>query len=293
MAEQSNLPSRWMTALAWVTGLIFLSAAFLKAWDIRQFAIQISYYKFLPALLELPAAFFMVALEAFIGICLITGYRRTLALGAGAALLIIFLAATGIRWNELQGRDCGCFGSFDRGGPSAVLWQDALFLLLVGVTFKFRRRTIELARKMIVTVLVTFLCLGTAAYSEMNARSKVASIDQTAQGQLNIVVYLSATCPHCIANSEKISRILTTPNLPPYQVYLAAESDSQISQFLSEGRLSVPYKVIPFNFLWIMTKSVPVMELRRGDSIVARWDGNMPTPEEVQSAVDAQLKVKD
>jgi|GEM_PF-6641698 len=287
MEKELDRTRRWATPLAWLIGLVFIAAAFLKAWDIRQFAVQISYYKLLPSSLELPAAFFVVALEAFIGICLITGFQRTLALGAGAGLLVLFLASTGFRWSELQGHDCGCFGSFDRGGPAAVLWQDTILLLATLVTFKYRRRTLELAGRRIISVVITLLCLGTATYSEMNARTRVSSIDQTSQGQLNIVIYLSSTCPHCIANSEKLNRIGATPNLPPIQTYLAAESESQIAEFLREGHLSIPYKSIPFSFLWLMTRSVPVLELRRGDMIVARWDGDMPSPEEVLSAVAA------
>jgi uncharacterized membrane protein YphA (DoxX/SURF4 family) len=287
MPKESQQPSRWVTPLAWLIGLVFIAAAFLKAWDIRQFALQISYYKLLPGSLDLPAAFLMVALEAFIGICLITGFQRTLALGAGAGLLVLFLAATGFRWNELQGHDCGCFGSFDRGGPASVLWQDTLLLLMTLVTFKYRRRTLELAGRKIISVVITLLCLGTATYSEMDARSKVSSIDQTTQGQLNLIIYLSATCPHCIANSERLNLIGETPNLPPIQTYLGAETDAQIFDFLNQGHLRIPYTKIPFSYLWLMTKSVPVLELRRGDSIVARWDGDMPTPEEVLKAVAA------
>lgn len=279
--------SRWVTPLVWLIGLVFIIAAFLKAWDIRQFAIQISYYKILPGSLDLPAAFFMVVLEAFIGICLITGFQRTLALGAVACLLVIFLAATGFRWNELKGHDCGCFGSFDRGGPASVLWQDTILLLMTLVTFKYRRRTLELAGRKIISVIITLLCIGTATYSEIDARSKVSSVDQTIQGQLNIIIYLSATCPHCIANSERLNRIGETPNLPPIQTYLGAETDAQIADFLGQGNLRLQYTRIPFNYLWLMTKAVPMMELRRGDSIVARWDGDMPSPEDVLKAVAA------
>lgn len=290
MTKVSLKSKRWITPLAWLIGLVFLAAAFLKAWDIRQFAIQISYYKLLPSSLELPAAFVVVALESLIGICLITGFRRTLALSAGAGLLIIFLAATGFRWNLLQGKDCGCFGSFDRGGPEAVLWQDTLLLLFVGIVFKFRERVLEFSRQRLATLLVVLLCVATAAYSEIIAKTSVASMDQPVQGQLNIVVYLSSTCPHCIANGEKINRILKTPNLPPAQTYLAAENESQIVSFLQESHLTVPYNTIPFSFLWLMTKSVPSLELRRGKTIVARWDGEMPPPEVVLEAVAAQFQ---
>ena len=168
-----------------------------------------------------------------------------------------------------------------------MLWQDTVLLLITLVTFKYRRRTLELAGRKIISVVITLLCLGTATYSEIDARSKVSSVDQTTQGQLNIVIYLSSTCPHCIANSERLNRVGETPNLPPIQTYLAADTDLQIADFLRQGNLRIPYTKIPFGYLWLMTKSVPVLELRRGDSIVARWDGDMPTPEEVVNAMTA------
>ena len=288
MADSIPQSRRWATPLAWIIGAIFLAAAFLKAWDISQFSIQISYYNLLPDSLELPAAFCIVALEAFIGVCVITGFKRQLALAAGAGLLVVFLAATGLRWNQLQGKDCGCFGSFDRGGPSAVLWQDSLFLILVGVTFVFRDRILHLAKNKLLTIAITILCLATATYSAMNAHSKVAAMNDTPQGQMNIVIYLASTCPHCMANSERINRIVNTPGLPPVKTYLAAENDQEIVQFLQEGHLSIPYNTIPFNVLWLMTKSVPVLELRRGDTIVARWDGDMPSPDQVLDAIKSQ-----
>jgi uncharacterized membrane protein YphA (DoxX/SURF4 family) len=292
--DVSRVPSkisRWVTPLAWILGLVFLAAAFLKAWDIRQFAIQISYYNLLPDVLELPAAFLMVAVEAFVGVCLITGFQRRLALVVGGVLLAAFIAATGFRWKELVGHDCGCFGSFDRGGPDAVLWQDSILLVLLVVTYKFRTHVINLAGRKIATLLITLLCLGTATYSEISAHAKVAEIDLTTQNELNLVVYLSSVCPHCMANAPRISEIAHTAGLPPIQIYLAADNPAQIAQFVTEGHFTASFKQIPFNFLWLMTKAVPVIELRRGDTIVARWDGtNMPTPEEVQNAVKAELQ---
>jgi hypothetical protein len=119
----------------------------------------------------------------------------------------------------------------------------------------------------------------------------VAAIDQTTQNQMNLVVYLSSVCPHCLANAPRISEIAHTAGLPPIQIYLAADNETQIAQFIVEGHFTASYKPIPFSFLWLMTKAVPVIELRRGDTIVARWDGsNMPTPEEVQNAVKAELQ---
>ncbi|MDD5543549.1 MAG: hypothetical protein PHX83_10290 [Acidobacteriia bacterium] len=293
MSSPSKSVSRWVTPIAWILGLVFLAAAFLKAWDIRQFAVQISYYNLLPDVLELPAAFVMVAVEAFVGISLIMGFQRRWALVAGAALLAVFILATGFRWKELAGHDCGCFGSFDRGGPAAVLWQDSILLVLLIVTFRFRDRVLNLGGRRMAAVLVTLLSLATATYSEMSARSTVAGIDQSAVGQLNIVVYLSSVCPHCMANAERISQIAHTPGLPPIQIYLAADNNSQITQFVVEGHLTASYKPIPFSFLWLMTKSVPVIELRRGETILVRWDGgNMPTPEDVQNAVKEQLQKK-
>jgi uncharacterized membrane protein YphA (DoxX/SURF4 family) len=284
MANGSKKSNRWVTPLAWVMGLVFLAAAFLKAWDIPQFANQISAYRMLPDSLIMPAAMFVVVVEAFIGICIITGFQRTLALCIGAGLLAFFLLATGLRWNDLQGTDCGCFGSFDRGGPEAVLWQDPIFLILLGVIFKYRAQAKELNRKILATVLVSVLCLALAGYSVFSARSGVASLNQAVEGQLNIIVYLSATCPHCIANGERINRILTTPNIPPAQTYLAAANDAEVVDFLQKSHLSVPYKVIPLSFLFVMVKSVPTLEVRRGEEIIARWSGDMPTPEEVLSS---------
>jgi uncharacterized membrane protein YphA (DoxX/SURF4 family) len=288
MGNDSKLSIWWVTALAWILGLIFLAAAFLKAWDIRQLALQISYYKLIPSILEVPAAFVVVTLEALVGISLITGFQRRLALIAGSGLLLFFVAAVTFRWNLLQGKDCGCFGSFDRGGPSAVLWQDSLLLIGFGVAYWFRRRAINLLKKILITVLMTTLCLATAGYSEVSFRSKVNSLDQPAEGKLNAVVYLSSVCPHCIENGEKINKILNAPNLPPCKVYLAADNEGQISEFIRESHLTAQYQVITFSILWLMTKSVPVMELRRGETIVARWELGVTSMEEILAVVDAQ-----
>ncbi len=292
MAESSKA-SRWITPVVWILGAVFLAAAFLKAWDINKFTFQINNYQMVPASLQLPAAFFIVALEAFIGIGMITGFKRGFALAAGGGLLVVFLAATGFRWNLLQGHDCGCFGSFDRGGPSAVLWQDSILLLLVILAYVFRSRIFRLSKNKVVSIAIPVLCLATATYSAMSDQSKVASVnasDAAAQGQLNIVIYLSSVCPHCIANSERINKIVSTPGLPPVKTYLGAENNQQIAAFLQEGHLSIPFETIPFNVLWLMTRSVPVIELRRGETIVGRWDAVMPTPQELLDAVAAQKK---
>jgi hypothetical protein len=87
-----------------------------------------------PAPLRRPAMVAVVALELVIAAALVAGVSA--AAYAGAALLLVFAAVTGLALlRGKRGAPCGCFGARSRVGPGAVVRDLVLAAAFVAVPF--------------------------------------------------------------------------------------------------------------------------------------------------------------
>ena len=131
--------ARWRRGAAWTGGtilaLVLLTAAWAKALDPAAFAEQVAHEGLdflLPASL---LAWAVVVVEVTLGVALLLGLRTKTVLGFTAALIVVFVFLTGRaywRWLsgiEIEGPDCGCFGSLLLRSPAEAFWQDLLLLL--------------------------------------------------------------------------------------------------------------------------------------------------------------------
>lgn len=98
-------------ALQLLLGVVFLVAAVGKLRNPARFEAALREYELVPSVLIGATAGGLVALEAFVGISLLSGWALPVGLPMAGGLLLGFALAVGI--NLRRGRDvqCGCFGS--------------------------------------------------------------------------------------------------------------------------------------------------------------------------------------
>lgn len=125
----------WLGMLGGVfLGGVLLFAAWAKALDPGAFAEQIQSEGLDFALPAWGLALIALALEAGLGLALLTGLRRTWVLIPAALLVAFFLALTGRAWwlaahGVRPDTSCGCFGNLVERTPAEALWQDLLLLV--------------------------------------------------------------------------------------------------------------------------------------------------------------------
>lgn len=114
----------------------FLYAGATKLPDMAGFASVIGGFGLVPAPLQLPAAFLLVALELATGVALLTPWRGAVLLCA--AQLVLFMGVLGWGLHLGLDTDCGCFGPGDAEGNyyhsmNAALLRDAALLVACAV----------------------------------------------------------------------------------------------------------------------------------------------------------------
>jgi hypothetical protein len=118
-----------------VLGLVLLVGAFAKAVDPRAFVEQIELEGLDIALSAEVVMYLALALEAGLGLLLVSGVRRLWVLVSAAALVAFFLALTGRAYWDVTfgiaeaGRGCGCFGNLVARTPAQAFWQDLLMMV--------------------------------------------------------------------------------------------------------------------------------------------------------------------
>lgn len=103
----------WVTGLALTLATLHLATAGAKLLDLRGFAAVLADYRMAQAVMLLPMAGAVVALEVAIGVgLLLPKWRRAAALAAAAlaGLYAVVLSATLARGIALG--NCGCFGVY-------------------------------------------------------------------------------------------------------------------------------------------------------------------------------------
>ena len=139
LTQPYRAPLWWIGMIgAFALGAVFLFAAWAKALDPEGFAGQIRAQGLELLLPARTLAWIALALEAGLGVALLTGIRRLWVLVPTAALIVFFLFLTGRDYYRAEhglapaAASCGCFGNLVERTPEEAFWQD---LALLGVPF--------------------------------------------------------------------------------------------------------------------------------------------------------------
>lgn len=281
----SNSAARWVLLCgSWILGTVFLAAAGLKAIDIGPFVQQISRYQLLPQSFEFPAAVSLILIEAALGLACLVGFRQTKVLWGMTALLALFLVATALRWNALQGTDCSCFGPIVTGGPGSVVLHGALFIALALALIAILRRgvasppfrALKVVTGVFAMLFLMFFARPISADPEL-ARGAPAG-DQ-------VRIFLSATCATCLKDAAKVQGLSDSEEVPPVRVFIGAAYEQQIEDYFRNGNIRVQYTPMTFSQLARETPRVPKVQLFHAGKMVREWDGSVPSVDEIKGVL--------
>ena len=139
----SEPAKRWtLFGGTWLLGILFMTAAVLKALNLNSFAQQIAQYQLVAPNLELPLGVALVTLEGMLGVACLASFHSRKALWGMIALLTLFLAATLLRWRLLEGTNCNCFGPLVGGGPRSVVLHATVLIAFAGGMIALVRKRI-------------------------------------------------------------------------------------------------------------------------------------------------------
>jgi uncharacterized membrane protein YphA (DoxX/SURF4 family) len=121
-------------------GLVFAYAAWTKLrepWML--FAMSVDAYHILPEWGAIAIARTLPWLELALGVLLVAGLWKKVAMPAASALLAVFFALMVRSYLRGEGIDCGCFGRGEAISPITLLRDGALLVLslfLTGTAFR-------------------------------------------------------------------------------------------------------------------------------------------------------------
>jgi hypothetical protein len=199
-------------------------------------------------------------------------------------LIGVFASATLLRWGSLEGTSCNCFGSLSGGGPWGIAFQDsllaavALLVLAVGRKLppdvpsrRWLRASLGLAAVTTVLVVQPMLADG--------------PLEASSSTGVQIRVFLIAGCKHCQASLGRVQELATATALPPVKVFIGAENEHQITEFLKATNPPLQYIPLTIHQLAAFVPSVPTVQLVRDGKVRREWPAQVPSTGEISSAV--------
>jgi hypothetical protein len=257
----------------WLIGICILAGAAWMAPGRGNFAEQIA---LLPlawtARFANTMAWVWTAAFAAIGLACLFRYRMRAALGAAAAGL---LGAAGVwRWAG----SCGCVLR-----PSSSAWLEggmvglaaaAGLLALLGVPDGRRRM-----KSGVTGVLAAALLAGMQVGPLRKSYAQPAPASAT---ELQVRIFLSASCPHCLENAPRVRSLAESTATT---VFIGASSKAEIDAFFRRAGVTFRYVPLTMSQLGARAATVPRTELVAGDRVLAEWREGIPELAEI-SAVE-------
>lgn len=248
-----------------VLGGVLLLAALAKALDVRSFAEQIHAQGLDGWLGAWPGAgtlaYLLLAVEAALGILLLTGVRRTFVLAPAAALVLLFVVLTGRdAWRDARGllpadAACGCFGNLVERTPAEAFVQDLVMLvpaLLLAFVGREPRAGLP-ARRLAVAAVAT---AGVLLFA---AKAPGLPLDDFAT-RLKPGVAVGAVCAGRAAERVCLDTVLPELAEGEHLVVLADLADQRtgaLAPRLSAYAQSEPVAAGNAPRLWMMTAATP------------------------------------
>jgi len=289
-------------------GLVFVASALLKAADINVFIVQLSHYGVLTLMLQSYLALLVIAVEVGLGVLLLLGTWRRLALLTTGFLLVAFTGAIVYGWAARGLDDCGCMGIVKMPpavsilknivllGLCAVAWRGLVATRLGTAGTRLRRALTAIAA----VVLAFAIALSVAAY----AHAHVDSVQEEIMGPRPFAAYafeangrnwnlgegeylvaiLSTACKHCRDAVPILNELNRSEGLPPV-VGLSKGAPELLERFRAGSNPEFPIHLIGFREFWqLVGYAPPRYVLVRDGKPLAVWDRHVPSMQQIEEA---------
>lgn len=299
-----RIPFRRVLAAA--AGIILLSAAILKAYDIELFMRQIKDYQIITGdILLVLSAWGLIIAEFVLGVSLILYYRPGITIPLSIALFCVFIGATMWAWITGVTEDCGCFGSWVKRSPAGAMIED---LLITGALFlawpgrDCRENKSSRIRPAIVTLsLFAGISLPIAyggpvqdllgiergwgaADKDIFSVQGIEDIDPKNGSFLFVLV--GTDCSHCRDSVRDFNRLAGKEGMPEI-ISLTSDAEDQIDSFIGDLEPEFPLRKISEDDFYRLlgTGTTPRSILVVGRHVLRTWDEEVPAAAEIAGAL--------
>lgn len=291
--------------LAAVIGIILITAAVLKAYDIELFIREIRDYDIITnRLMLILGAWGLIITEFILGTSLLIYYRPRIAVPLTGLLFAVFLGA--ISWAMVTGvtEDCGCFGSWVKRSPGGAIIEDLVMVAVLilswpGRSYPMADRS-RIKPFIIVISLIAGIMLpitfGAPVKELLGGQAGVAVKEDlfTVQGLKDIdlkngsfiFVLIGTDCQHCRDSVEELNAMAGKTDLPKVIALSADEEDQRVS-FVEELKAVFPVSgITEDDFYRLLGKGLtPRTILVRRQHVIKTWDEKIPTAAAIKEAL--------
>ena len=275
--------------------MTFIWTAIIKAIAPQTFALHLSRLGWVPNRLIDPAVTASAALEAALGVALVTMMAPGIVLPLTLLLLVVLSAVSW--WGVKSGKasDCGCYGGLIQPSIGQSLALNGLYFSLVALAWIAGERSVvpglwqvlmvigagvaaggfaEAARKALATKGEPLVDLNPLKVGKKWKHRWSGNATAGMTGEY-LVAYLGPRCPHCGTFVRIANAMLQSPALPRV-VGVTAASKSDLDAFVEEKQIRFPVRTISESLMMRLAYSVPTVALVKDGVIEAHWSGGMP-----------------
>jgi len=293
--------------LAGAIGIILITAAALKTYDIELFMRQIRDYQIITndALIIL-AAWCLIITEFVLGASLITYYLPGITVSLSVALFCVFIGATMWAWVTGVTEDCGCFGSWVKRSPAGATIEDLFMLSALLLSWPRGGRPSESENKFKPLIVIAALAAGIALplvfgapVKELVGLGNTKTADGkdlfTLQGLKDIdlkkgsylFVVIGTDCGHCRDSVETFNRLTEKSDLPSI-IGLSADTREMIDGFIYDLGPKFPVLSISEDDFYRLLGmgATPRSILVNKQHIIKTWDEEVPTASAIMEALE-------
>ncbi|MDX9758940.1 MAG: MauE/DoxX family redox-associated membrane protein [Bacteroidota bacterium] len=281
-------------------GLVFLSAALLKALDPDSFAEQIATYAILPDL-SLLAAWTLIIFEVALATALIVNFLPRVVPLLTIAMLLFFIAITVYGMMIGLGESCGCFGNLVHRGPEQVIVEDALMIvaLVFAVIVLWGRKTAGMRWRAALSISAAAIAaLVTGVHAQLPVDDFVTQlkpgavfstwpVDGLYGKDLNTgthaVFLFTVRSPHVAADVERMNAIAQHEDVPS-AVGLIIDGTEHLTTLMFEYAAAFPVAAVEPRFARPLYRRLPRVFVLHEGVVSATWS-ELPTPDRVVEAV--------
>ena len=268
-------------------GLVFLVSAISKLISIDSFEIYV--YSF--GILKLNSAFlltrFIISIELFTGVLLITGIYSRAAIPASVAMLSVFSGFIIFLFLTRNNEHCHCFGEIEMSHTSSLI-KNLILIVLLLLSYHKPAGKFKYDRLILIISFIFSICTPVIVsppdsffyhrYSKgVTFNNDILSEylkenSQYSKGK-KILCFLGTQCRFCKLTARKITVIAKKTNDSEVINFVFAGSQTYIDNFFSETNSTIfPYTILPPNrFLKITNGSMPLIILLENGNIKGKY----------------------
>lgn len=223
----------------------------------------------------------IIALEIWLGICLLLSFYVRFVLRFSFALLIVFSIHLGYLIAVGETGNCGCFGEMISMTPLASLGKNLILLVVNGFLLCFRYKG---SKKPKITWALLPLLFGAAVViwpvqtqpdevvEKFPAFEQNSGIDFS-QGEY-LVAILNLGCEHCQEAAQQLAEWQNQGiKLPEVVALFFAEGDTTVDAFNTITNTNYPYQMIDVNtFFDLIGSSPPRVYWIQDGGVKHYWD---------------------